>query len=456
MPPLQQVATADTCYSSEVTLETVQEIEVPRDSLSTCDSSYLSSPNLSSAYSTSPDTPSSVQTTFTIPSLAAGAQPFQHVGIPANDWGYDLYHSESRQSDSSSLKPKSVKSPRAFGFSKKMSVSDFTPGLPQLEPFKSKSSSQPPLHARPAPLTLNQLDILRAREVNQPSYTSRQQAAHQSRLASLTKFGHREQVTGAVKLVVRKKSEEGGAVDGEDEDVDAESIFTTITTSSTSSSGGSEIVPVYGRGGAGRAAGARVTMQTFGSMDELCRAQGMHSAEDLQSLEELRLGQSPRSAAAGISGGKAFLGKLHKKGTGSNTSLEQTDQGSSGSGSLRHPSPSANQGGPLSSSAPGAMTSRDSLATIHSLPLSSIPEPTRIVAYGRGGASRKALAVQEKGMKGEQVESEKPKSRAAALMSSMRKSDKDAQSKKEGPAETVTSEAIPAYGRGGFARKNRQ
>lgn len=438
MPPLYRVATTDT-FDSETSLETVQEIEVSEDSLSNCDS-YTDSPSVSSTYSTSPGTPSTSQTTFSIPD-----EPWQKVkhiiqpgGVPANDWGYDLYHSESRQSDSSSLKPKPVKSSKGFGFSRKKSVSDLTPGLAQLEPFRVRSTPHVPSR-QTAPLTLNQLDILRAAQVSRPDVPPPplQPAPHQSRLAALAKFGHIEQVTGAVKLVVRSKGDEGDA--GADDNVDAESVFTTITTASTSSDG-SGIVPVYGRGGAGRSAGARVTTRTYGSINALAASGGMHSTDELRFRDDIQLEQSRGSKTSGTSGGKAFLGRI--LGSDSNCS-QQADSGSSPSGSVGYrKSPTDDN---LSNLA--ASSSRDSLATIHSSPSQA---PAKVVAYGRGGASRKPLAVLDKEKRVE--EKEKPKSRTAALMSSMRKGEKSNASK---VVPDEKAEALPAYGRGGFARKTK-
>lgn len=362
--------------------------------------------------------------------------------MPANDWGSDLYHSESRQSDSSSLKPKSVKSSKGFGFSRKKSVSDLSPGLAQLGPFRVRSTPQVPTR-QTVPLTLNQLDILRAAQVSRPDVPPppRQPAPHQSRLAALAKFGHKEQVTGAVKLVVRSKGDEGDA--GVDDNVDAESVFTTITTTSTSSDG-SGIVPVYGRGGAGRSAGARVTTRTYGSMDELATSGGgMHSTDDLRFHDGIQFEQSRGSRISGTSGGKAFLGRV--LGSGSNSS-KQADRGSSPSGSVRYRKSPTDE----NPSNVAASSSRDSLATIHSSPSQATEAPARVMAYGRGGASRKPLAVLDKGKRVE--ETEKPKSRAAALMSSMRKGEKSNASKVVPDAK---AEALPAYGRGGFARKTK-
>lgn len=447
MPPLYRVSTADTFASESTveTVETVQEIDMPRNSTSTCDT-YMDSPSLSSAYSTSPDTPSSIQTSFSVPDVLPWHKHPSHPtnGVaPGDDWGYDLYHPESKQSDSSSLKPKSVKSTKGFGFSRKKSVSDLTPGLAHLDPFKAK----PAQHTHPktaAPLTLNQIDMLRAPQVNRPAQHLRLQAPNQSRLAALAKFGsHKEQVTGAVKLVVRSKGDEA---DTEEADNDGESVFTTITTTSTSS-GGSDIVPVFGRGGAGRAAGAKVTMQVYegGSMsaDSLNKFSPMQSVDDVPYI--IGTSRSRGMSTSGKSGGKAFLGKMYGKiGSGSNDS--QTDNGS-GRGSIRSKSSASSNKIANWHLNPGPSASRDSLATIHSCP--QPPKEEVIKSYGRGGAARKP-AMKEKEPKIE--EKEKHESRAVALIGRMRKSDKASRPSEATDKET---EVTRSYGRGGAARKSK-
>lgn len=434
MPPLYRVATSDT-FASESTLETVQESEVPRDSMSTCDT-YMGSPALSSTYSTSPGTPSSTQTSFGLTDEAwhKASTPHAPGGIPANDWGYELYHSESRLSDASSTKTRSVKSSKGFGFSRKKSIGDLAPGMAQLEPFKVKTSQQAQI-TQGVPLTLNQLDILRGTQVHRPLVSSRQQVPHQSRLAALAKFGQKEQVTGAVKLVTRSKGEEGVETGC---NADADSIFTTITTTSTSS-GGSDIVPVYGRGGAGRAAGAKIRTQIYGSIDDLSAIDGVHSTDNLE-YDGVALGRPRGSSTSGTSGGKAFLGKLCGK-VGSGSDSSRADSGSASSGG------SQNSNKPVRWHLNPAASSRDSIATIHS----STPEE-KVMAYGRGGAARKSLAIKEKEHKVE--EGDKPKSRAVALMGSMR--NRGSTKTASACPETVDKpEAMPAYGRGGAARKNK-
>lgn len=442
MPPLYRVATTET-FASESTLETVQEVELPNHGIGGYHG-YADSPGFSSAYSTSPDTPSSLQTSFTF-----GEEPYHHTPIelrkgvaPADDWGYDLYHAESRQSESSSLRPKSVKSSKAFGFNRKKSISDITPGLAQLEPFKIKPVD-PSILGTSVPLTLNQIDILTAQQLSKPiPPPPRQQIQHQSRLAALTKFGSgKEQVTGAVKLVIRSKDGEGP-----EDNEDTDSIFTTITTTSTSSSG-TDIVPVYGRGGAGRAAGAKVMTQVYGgdalSIEEFSVCSGMTSFDDIP-YDVGATRQRGVSSSSGKSGGKAFLGRMYgKMGNGSNTLQADTTNGPSNP--RRSPSNLSGQNGDRSL-LQEATASRESLATIHSCPRQATEGPK---SYGRGGFARKPV-TKEKEPKFE--ETEKHESRTGALLNKMRKSDKSTV-----PRELEEErKTIPAYGRGGAARKSKQ
>lgn len=437
-----------TTFASRSSLETVQESEVPGDGISSC-SSYTDFPSLSSVCSTTPDTPSSSQTSFMVDD-----EPYHqphinlHTGVaPANDWGYHLYHAESRQGDSLSLKPESVKASKCFGFSRKKSVSDITHGLAQLEASELQAFNQ--FHQEPAvPLTLNQIDILRAPRVSKPITVPRQQIAGESRLAALTKFGGKKrQVTGAVKIVIQSKNEEDDET--KRNNGDAESSFTTIITTSTSA-GGSDMVPVYGRGGAGRTAGAKMMTQIYGGETMSTKAftpYGHATAIDnIPSNAEM---SCPRgmSSASGKSGGKAFLGKICGK-IGNSGNDFQAGKASNSSSSVGQPlaSCSGNQAWSLR---PELAASRESLATIHSCPqrLSEVPR-----IYGRGGFARKT-ASKDKEAKFE--ETEKPGSRTGALLSKMRKSDNSSTAIATAKEVEEKREGIPAYGRGGAGRKNK-
>lgn len=413
-----------------------------------------------SSFSTSASTPSSAHTTFTIPEMY---EPWQHGGsalsgsysagaVPADDWGYDLYHSESRSTDTSSVhNAQADKIAKGFAFSRKKSTAELASGRDQLEAFGTNATRQ---MASSQPTKFSQVDLytrpFSSKNSSGGMNTYRSRAQSQSRLAALSRINHKEQSVGAVKLVAKTRLED---IENEGVDSDALSVFTTITTTSTSSKG-SDNVPIYGRGGAGRAVGGKVITRVCGSMDEL-------TSEEMPGMAAYV--SSAASSTSGTSGGKAFMARLvGKKGHRSN--IYNADRGSISSGignssiSIAEVEEEEIQVLPSGEHQEQSVTqqkykqaSRESLATIHMV---SQTKEAPVAVYGRGGAGRKKLGPKETNETPvkEKEDYQKSRSRAATLISSMRKGDKMSESPQKNGAER-NEEPVKAFGRGGAARK---